>query len=148
MSFNEKETIGKLRTTLIPYSVVKSMVPTLSRRSIYKTLSPTLIIFICCRSLSTESNAQVLSRFMIGLRPDLKNELLAQKITNLEKSYILAHDSDMFGTRYTPSSQESEIPEMEPTSSQLPSQACNLMLTLEIPHFTHSQKSLIRVVKW
>ena len=38
--------------------------------------------------------AQVLSRFRAGLRDDLRTELLASEVTELEKAYVLVQDLD------------------------------------------------------
>ena len=39
-------------------------------------------------ALGTESNSQVLSRFRAGLREDLRTELLARGVTELEKACL------------------------------------------------------------
>jgi len=40
---------------------------------------------IWCNALGTESDIQVLSQFRVGLREDLRTELLAIRVTELEK---------------------------------------------------------------
>jgi len=39
--------------------------------------------------LNTEREAQILSKFRAGLREDLRTELLARGVTELEKTYVL-----------------------------------------------------------
>ena len=42
-----------------------------------------------------EGQSQILSRFRVGLREDLRTELLAREITELEKAYALVPDLDV-----------------------------------------------------
>ena len=43
---------------------------------------------------NTEGQAQIMSRFRARLREDLRTELLAREITELEKAYALVQDLD------------------------------------------------------
>jgi len=56
---------------------------------------------IRCNAIDTEGQAQILSRFRAGLRDNLRTELLAHEVTELEKAYALVQDLD--ATKLTPS---------------------------------------------
>ena len=49
---------------------------------------------IRCKTINTEGQAQIMSRFRAGLRDDLRTELLAREVTELEKAYELVQDLD------------------------------------------------------
>ena len=56
---------------------------------------------IRCNAIDTEGQAQILSRFRAGPRDNLRTELLAHEVTELEKAYALVQDLD--ATKLTPS---------------------------------------------
>jgi len=44
--------------------------------------------FLIRWALNTEGETQILSRFRVELREDLRTELLARRVTKLEKAYV------------------------------------------------------------
>ena len=49
---------------------------------------------IKCNATNTEGQAQIMYMFRAGLRDDLRTELLAREVTELEKAYALVQDLD------------------------------------------------------
>jgi len=44
---------------------------------------------IRCNAIDTERQSQIMSRFRVGLRDDLRTELLAREVTELEKGLLV-----------------------------------------------------------
>ena len=61
---------------------------------------------IRCSTLHKEGEAQILSRFRAGLRDDLRIELLARGVKELEVTYALVQDLDSARTTYTSKSHD------------------------------------------
>jgi len=55
---------------------------------------------IRCSTFSKEGQAQILSRFRVGLREDLRTELLVKGVTELEKAYTIVQDLDSLRFNY------------------------------------------------
>src|SRR5436190_8174187 len=72
-----------------------------------------------CSALGSESNAQILSRFRSGLRPDLRNELLARGVTELEKAYALIEDLDQVRGIFVPRNLAYKNSTPKPATSQM-----------------------------
>ena len=54
-----------------------------------------------CSTLHREGETQILSRFKAGLRDDLRIELLARGVNELEAAYALIQDLDSARTNHT-----------------------------------------------
>ena len=65
--------------------------------------------------LGTESEAQFLSRFWVGLREDLRTKLLAHGVTELEKAYTLVQDLDAVRSNHAFRSQDQELKKCDPS---------------------------------
>jgi len=56
---------------------------------------------IRCSILHKEDETQILSRFRVGLRDDLRAKLLARRVNELEAAYALVQDLDSARTSHT-----------------------------------------------
>src|SRR4051812_14350246 len=66
--------------------------------------------YIRCRDLSTESDIQIVSRFINGLRHDLRIELRTRRNMKLERAYIIVQELDTPKIVHAPRSPVYEIP--------------------------------------
>ena len=70
------------------------------------------------RTLHKDGEAQILSRFRAGLRDDLRTELLARGVNELEAAYALVQDLDSARTSHTSKSYDyrTSVPRPSPSS--------------------------------
>ena len=61
-----------------------------------------------CSTFSKKGQTQILSRFVAGLREDVRTELLARRVTELEKAYTIVHDLDSLRFNYNTRSFDSK----------------------------------------
>ena len=74
---------------------------------------------IRCSTFHKEGEVQILSRCKAGLRNDLRIELLARGVNELETAYALVQDVDFARTSYTSKSHNYMISVFRPPSSSL-----------------------------
>ena len=89
---------------------------------------------IRCSTLHKESEAQILSRFRVGLRDDIQTELLVRGVNELEAAYALVQDLDSARTSHALKSYDyrTSVPRPSPpsqphrSSTQTPSHRDNI----------------------
>ena len=104
----------KLRDKYMPSFYYNRLLDDLQRftqgtKSVKNYVAQFDVFLIHCNALGTESNAQVFFRFRVRLREDLRSELLARGVIELEKAYVLVQDVDVAKSSYSFRSQ-TQIP--------------------------------------
>ena len=80
-------------------------------------------VLIRCNVLVTESETQILFKFRDGLRKDLRTELLARGVIELEKAYALVQDLDVITSNHAFRSHDQRAPVYRPSTSTKPNRS-------------------------
>jgi len=78
---------------------------------------------IRCSTLHRENEAQILSRFRVSLKENLRTELLAREVNELEAAYVLVQDLDSARTNRTFNSHDYRASMSRPSLSPQPNRS-------------------------